>query len=334
MKFKLSTLALTALLALGAGVVHAQDDEPAAEKAAVDDSGTAAEKAAARAARIARKRAFLVARRAAMARAKTVVPPPADPAIAPQPEALAKPTPVDTVAPIDAGAPVDTLPAIAPVNAATEHGGMAAGHGHEDNADPGAAHGAAAPGAGHDTHGEAQGTHGEGHGEHAGFSGKTFALQLINFGVLLFILIWFGGRAMNKSLRARHEQIKADINEAARLHAEAAQKFKAQDQRVVDLEKEIAALRASLRQDAEREQARLLEGAQERAKKIQDEMRFQLNQQVKEAELLLRAEVASASVKLAEELVRKSMNTDDERRLAQEFVAGFEGPSGPGGAVG
>jgi F0F1-type ATP synthase membrane subunit b/b' len=69
-------------------------------------------------------------------------------------------------------------------------------------------------------------------------------------------------------------------------------------------------------------------------------MRFQLNQQVKEAELLLRAEVASASVKLAEELVRKSMNADDERRLAQEFVAGFTGvadvggPVGPGGAVG
>jgi F-type H+-transporting ATPase subunit b len=114
------------------------------------------------------------------------------------------------------------------------------------------------------------------HGEHTGFSTKTFALQLLNFGVLLFILIWFGGRAMNKSLRARHEQLKGDINEAARLRDEAAQKFKAQDQRVADLEKEIAVLRASLRQDAEREQARLLEGAQERAKKIQDEMRFQL----------------------------------------------------------
>jgi F-type H+-transporting ATPase subunit b len=118
------------------------------------------------------------------------------------------------------------------------------------------------------------------------------------------------------------------------LRDEATQKFKAQDQRVADLEKEVATLRATLRQDAEREQVRLLEGAQERAKKIQDEMRFQLSQQVKEAELLLRAEVASASVRLAEELVRKSLNTDDQRRLAQEFVAGFDAPVGPGGAVG
>jgi F-type H+-transporting ATPase subunit b len=138
---------------------------------------------------------------------------------------------------------------------------------------------------------------------------------------------------MNKSLRARHEQLKGDINEAARLRDEATRKFKAQDQRVADLEKEVAALRASMQQDAEREQARLLEGAQERAKRIQDDMRFQLDQQVKEAESLLRAEVASASVKLAEELVRKSLTTEDERRLAREFVAGFDGPSGPAGEV-
>ena len=60
MKFSLATLTLTTLLALGAGVVHAQDDEPTAEKAAEKAAGDETGKAAARAARIARKRAFLV----------------------------------------------------------------------------------------------------------------------------------------------------------------------------------------------------------------------------------------------------------------------------------
>ena len=103
---------------------------------------------------------------------------------------------------------------------------------------------------------------------------------------------------------------------------------------MADLEKEIASLRASIQQDAEREQERLLEGARERAKRISDDMQFQLSQQVKEAEALLRAEVASASIKLAEELLRTSLNTDDQRRLSREFVAGFDVPAGPGGAVG
>jgi F-type H+-transporting ATPase subunit b len=182
-----------------------------------------------------------------------------------------------------------------------------------------------------------QGEHGaeqaaeHGASEHGGFDGKTFALQLLNFGVLLFILIYFGGRAMNKSLRSRHEQLKSEIGQAALLRDQAKQKFDVQEKRIADLEKEIAALRASLRQDAEAEHARLIEGAQEKARRIQDDLRFQLDQQVKEAELHLRAEIATASVQLAEELLRKSVTTDDQRRLSQEFVAGFAGPAGSGG---
>ena len=206
---------------------------------------------------------------------------------------------------------------------------------HEPSSAGHEAHGATTSEGQHGTpHGEG---HAAGHGEHAGFSASTFALQLLNFGVLLFLLIWFGGRAMNKSLRTRHEQLKADISDAARLRDEATKKFEAQEKRVRDLEKEIAALRTSMHQDAEREQARLLESAQERAKRISDDVRFQLDQQVKTAELLLRAEVASAAVKLAEELVRKAVNTDDERRLAQDFVAGFakiDSPDGPAGPAG
>ena len=51
---------------------------------------------------------------------------------------------------------------------------------------------------------------------------KTLALQLLNFGVLVALLVWFGGRAVNKMLAGRHQQIKTDIAEAARLRAEGA----------------------------------------------------------------------------------------------------------------
>jgi len=76
-----------------------------------------------------------------------------------------------------------------------------------------------------------------------------------------------------------------------------------------------------------RERVRLLGGADEKAKRIQDETRFQLDQQVKEAELRLRAEVASTAVKVADELLKRSVSADDERRLAQDFAAGASAPA-------
>jgi F-type H+-transporting ATPase subunit b len=195
--------------------------------------------------------------------------------------------------------------------------------------EPTVAEHASAPAAGHEARAEKiqEETSGESESgaEHVAFSGKTFALQLINFSVLLFLLVWFGGRSMNKALRAKHEQLKAEIDAAARQRDEAKRAYEAQEQRMASIEKEVAALRASMRADAEREQAALLAGAQERARKIQDDVRFQLDQQVKEAEAALRAEVASASVKLAEELLRKSVSPDDQRRLAREFVVGVDG---------
>ena len=175
--------------------------------------------------------------------------------------------------------------------------------------------------------GEATAEHGHGeHSEHGGVDAKTLALQLLNFGVLLFILIWFGGRALSKAFRNRHEQLKTEIESATAQRTQAERRFREQDARLANLEQELAALHAAVQQEAERERARLLAGAEEKAKRIQDDTKFQLDQQIKEAELRMRAEVASTAVKVADELLKRSVSADDERRLAQDFAAGAGAP--------
>ena len=180
-------------------------------------------------------------------------------------------------------------------------------------------------------HASEAGTGHEEHGEHAGVDAKTLALQLLNLGVLIFLLVYFGGYfkggMLSKALRSRHDLLKADIESAAGQRALAEQRFHEQDKRMANLEQELAALRASVQQEVEREKYRLLAGAEEKAKRIQEETRFQLDQQVKEAESRLRAEVASTAVKVADEILRRSVNQDDERRLVQDFAAGAGTPT-------
>jgi F-type H+-transporting ATPase subunit b len=167
----------------------------------------------------------------------------------------------------------------------------------------------------------AAGEHGAGPEHAAGIDLKTLALQLINFAVLVFILARFGGPAINKALRARHDQLKTDLDEAARLRSDAEERFRAHEQRLANLEREIQTMLASIRQEAEQEKARIIASAEEKARRIQDETRFALDQQIKEAELNFRAEVAQAAVKVADELLRRSVTASDEQRLAQSFVA-------------
>jgi F-type H+-transporting ATPase subunit b len=162
------------------------------------------------------------------------------------------------------------------------------------------------------------GEHGEpGAGHAPAINGKSLALQLLNFGVLLVILIKFGGGAINKALAARHEQLKT---EAAAARAQAAARLKKQEARLAGLEREIAAMRAGIKQEAETEKEQLIAAAEERAKRIREETVFVVEQQVKEAQIALRREVADSALRVAEETLRRVVNANDQRRLLEGFM--------------
>jgi F-type H+-transporting ATPase subunit b len=159
---------------------------------------------------------------------------------------------------------------------------------------------------------------------------KTLGLQLLNFGILLFLLIKFGGGAINKGLKARHEQLKSDMEEATRVRAAAEVRFKEQEKRLVNLESELETMRQAILKEAASEKARIIAAAEEKSRRVQDETRFLLDQQVKEAEQRFRAEVAEAALRIADQLLRGSVNTADEQRLVQTFVAELTAPNAPG----
>jgi len=204
-----------------------------------------------------------------------------------------------------------------------EHGG------HEAPA-AGAAHEGAGEGheaAGHEAAGEG---HGEGHGEEhePSIDGKRLGFQLLNFAGLIAIL-YFGGRtAVSKALGARSQQIKTDLAAAAELRAAAQARFEKQEQRLASLEQEIAAIAASIKQEAEAEKARLIATAEERAKRVREESEFIIEQQIKQAEVDLRREVAAAAVALAEKIVRTTMVPGDQQRMIDAFVGDIASPNG------
>ena len=106
------------------------------------------------------------------------------------------------------------------------------------------------------------------------------------------ILVLRRPQAINKALLARHQQLKAELAAAAEVRAAAEARLAKQEKRLASLEHEIAAMRAGIKQEAEAEKPRLIAAAEERARRIQDETKFLLDQQVKEAEVELRREAA------------------------------------------
>jgi F-type H+-transporting ATPase subunit b len=167
--------------------------------------------------------------------------------------------------------------------------------------------------------------HGEaaGHGQH-GLDPTRLLYQFINFGLLVAILGFAGGKAINKTLAARHDQMKKDLDEASAARAEAHARLKEQEGRLANLESEVARLLAAIKDEAAKEEQRLLASAEEKARRIGDETQFLVDQQVKQAERNFREEVANATARIAEEIVRRSVKPEDELRLNQTFISDVE----------
>jgi F-type H+-transporting ATPase subunit b len=194
--------------------------------------------------------------------------------------------------------------------AAATHARAAAGE-HDESYGP-------AAGEGHEGEG-----HGAGHGEgHAApeLDVKRLGFQLLNFAVLVFLLVKFGGPAVKKALEARSNQIKSDLASAADARTAAQERFEKQEKRLAALEQEIATITAGIKQEAEAEKARLIAAAEDRARRIQEESAFIIEQQIKQAEEDLRREVAAAAVALAEKIVRNQLGPSDQQRLIDTFV--------------
>jgi F-type H+-transporting ATPase subunit b len=164
--------------------------------------------------------------------------------------------------------------------------------------------------------------HGGAH--HEPFNPKTFAFQLLNFALLVGVLGYFGGRAINRALANRHEQMKKDLDEAVQARAAAEARLKAHERRLANLEKEVTALRTSIKEEALAEEKRLLEAAEEKSRRIQDETRFLMDQEVKQAEIRFRTEIAAEAVQIAEQVVRQAVMPEDDARLGKSFIADLE----------
>jgi F-type H+-transporting ATPase subunit b len=177
-------------------------------------------------------------------------------------------------------------------------------------------------------HAEKSEQKGEGEGEHApAINGKSLALQLLNFGVLLAILIKFGGGAINKALAARHEQLKAEVAAAAAARTQAEEQLRKQEARLAGLEREITAMRSGIKQEAELEKAQMIAAAEDRARRVREETLFAIEQQVKEAQISLRRDVAEQALRVAEEILRGAVDANDQRRMLETFMNEVAGPA-------
>lgn len=144
----------------------------------------------------------------------------------------------------------------------------------------------------------------------------------VNFGLLLVLFFGFALKGINASLAERRAGIAKDLEEAARLKAEAEAKHLEYKKRLEQLDAELAAIRAEMQKAGEAERDRIVLEAEKKAERLRKENEFLIEQRFKTLREDLTREAAISAIAAAETVLREKTTADDQQRLSRAYVAG------------
>jgi len=151
-----------------------------------------------------------------------------------------------------------------------------------------------------------------------------FVGPIINFAILLVLGYMAVTRSINPSLLARRASVESEIAEAKRLHDEAQAMHSEMTSKLGSLDAEIATLKAQFTAAGEAERDRIVAEAKARVERMRADGTATIEQELKNLREDLRREAIIAATAAAEATVRSSIGADDQRRLADEYLAGLE----------
>jgi len=161
-------------------------------------------------------------------------------------------------------------------------------------------------------------------GSGSGWGIWLFVGRVFNLAVVVGLLVWVARKPLANFYANRAESIREQLAEARRARAEAEAKLAEIEARMSRLDQELGEMKAAAEKDADLEYKRLVEAADEEARKIIGKAKEEIGGITREAYLGLKAHAAELAVNLAGQKIKGQITDEDRRRLFEGFLAGLE----------
>ncbi|MFZ5774103.1 MAG: F0F1 ATP synthase subunit B [Thermodesulfobacteriota bacterium] len=145
--------------------------------------------------------------------------------------------------------------------------------------------------------------------------------RVLNFAALVFILVYFLRKPLSSGLNSRREAIQDQLDSLESRKAEAEQLYREAEGRLAKLDAEVEAIIAEAVKQGEAEKAKIIADAERAAGDIKRQADMAVAHELAEAKTRLKAEVAEQAVLLAEELIKKNIQPDDQTRMVEASLA-------------
>jgi len=149
---------------------------------------------------------------------------------------------------------------------------------------------------------------------------KDFLYRCFNFALMVGALVYFVNKPIRKGLKERSAGIEKTLAEAEAAKQAAEAKHREYTEKLAKATEEIASITASIRHEGEMERDKIIAAAKEMAVKIEREAENKAASVVARARTELREEASRLAVELAEDMLKKQVSADDQKRLVNEYM--------------
>jgi F-type H+-transporting ATPase subunit b len=145
--------------------------------------------------------------------------------------------------------------------------------------------------------------------------------QIVNFGLLLFLLWRFAYKPVLRMLETRKQKIQESLDYAERVKRDAADQQKEFERKLDEARRETQAAATVAAQVAEKERTRIIAEAQEDARKIREQAREQIEYERKQMLTSVREEVVHLSILAAQKVIGQTLDESGHRQMVADFIA-------------
>ena len=147
---------------------------------------------------------------------------------------------------------------------------------------------------------------------------------IVSFAVLVLVLGKFAWKPLLAALQEREAGIRKAIDDASNARRSADQLKAQYEQELAKAQDNAAGMLSQARVEAQKVREQLLKDAEADARRLTEQTKRQLEEEKAKLSRELRQEVAGLSMKVAEKLLRHSVNAKENEALVQGFIKDLE----------
>jgi F-type H+-transporting ATPase subunit b len=152
----------------------------------------------------------------------------------------------------------------------------------------------------------------------------TMILQWIIFGILFFLLTKLLYRPLLDYLDRRRNEVEATLKEADRTRQEAEDRLEEYRKRLAGAEEEGREIKFQARAEGQKEREEILSQARLEASRVMERGRQEIDLQEKKARARLRKETVDLSINIAEKLMVRKLDREEQRKIIQRSIHEME----------